>query len=140
MLATPLQMAMVAAAIANGGVVLQPYVVQQDRRARRLDRRQQTKPQTLGRAIKPQTAAELNQMMQLVVQGGTGRSADSRQLKVAGKTGTAETGLGNVYDAWFVCFAPADNPRSPSRSSSRSSRTASAARSRPRSRRPSSKN
>ena len=71
-----------------------------------------TTPQTLGRAIKPQTAAELNQMMQLVVQGGTAAGVGfPSSLKVAGKTGTAELGLGNVYDSWFVAFAPADHPR-----------------------------
>ncbi len=51
-------------------------------------------------------------MMQLVVQGGTAATVGFPPgLKVAGKTGTAELGLGTVYDAWFVCFAPADNPR-----------------------------
>ena len=51
-------------------------------------------------------------MMQLVVQGGTAASVGFPPgLKVAGKTGTAELGLGTVYDAWFVAFAPADNPR-----------------------------
>ena len=71
-----------------------------------------TTPHSLGRPIKPQTAAELNQLMQLVVQGGTAATVGFPPgLSVAGKTGTAELGLGNVYDAWFVCFAPADNPR-----------------------------
>jgi peptidoglycan glycosyltransferase len=65
----------------------------------------------LGRVIKPQTAAELNQMMQLVVEGGTATNAQIPGVPVAGKTGTAELGLGSVYDAWFVCFAPANNPR-----------------------------
>ena len=65
----------------------------------------------LGRVIKPQTAAELNQMMQLVVQAGTGTTAQIPGVPVAGKTGTAELGLGSIYDAWFVCFAPANNPR-----------------------------
>ena len=50
-------------------------------------------------------------MMQLVVQGGTGTAAQIPGVAVAGKTGTAELGLGNLYDAWFVAFAPADNPR-----------------------------
>ena len=51
-------------------------------------------------------------MMQLVVQGGTAATVGFPSgLKVAGKTGTAETGLPGVYDAWFVAFAPADNPR-----------------------------
>jgi penicillin-binding protein A len=71
-----------------------------------------TTPHTLGHPIKPQTAAQLNQMMQLVVQGGTAATVGfPAGLKVAGKTGTAELGLGSVYDAWFVCFAPADHPR-----------------------------
>jgi peptidoglycan glycosyltransferase len=65
----------------------------------------------LGRVLKPQTAAELNQMMQLVVQGGTGTQAQIPGVAVAGKTGTAEVGNSKYYNAWFVCFAPADNPR-----------------------------
>jgi peptidoglycan glycosyltransferase len=111
MLATPLQMALVAATIADRGVEPKPYLVQKIVAA---DGSTVTKtaPQTLGRVIKPRTAAELNQMMQLVVQGGTAASVGfPSSLKVAGKTGTAELGLGNLYDAWFVAFAPADNPR-----------------------------
>jgi peptidoglycan glycosyltransferase len=111
LLATPLQMAMVGQAIANGGEELQPYLV--DRIvAPDGSLVTRTTPHSLGRPIKPQTAAELNQMMQLVVQGGTAATVGfPASLKVAGKTGTAELGLGTVYDAWFVCFAPADNPR-----------------------------
>src|SRR6478735_3818888 len=111
LLSTPLQMAMVGQAIANGGEELQPYLV--DRIvAPDGSLVSRTTPHSLGRPIKPQTAAELNQMMQLVVQGGTAATVGFPPgLKVAGKTGTAELGLGTVYDAWFVCFAPADNPR-----------------------------
>ena len=110
MLVTPLQMALVGATIADKGVVPRPYLV---RKILTADGSTVTKtqPQTLGRAIKPETAAELNQMMQLVVQGGTAAGIFPSSLNVAGKTGTAETGLPGVYDAWFVCFAPADNPR-----------------------------
>jgi penicillin-binding protein A len=110
MLATPLQMAMVASTIANGGVVPKPYVVQKITTAGGATV-QTTHPSNLGRAIKPQTAAELNQMMQLVVQGGTGTAAQIPGIKVAGKTGTAETNVPNVYTAWFISFAPADNPQ-----------------------------
>ncbi|HEY7422252.1 MAG TPA: penicillin-binding transpeptidase domain-containing protein [Gaiellaceae bacterium] len=111
MLATPLQMALVGATIANKGVVPKPYLVQKIVAADG-STVSKTTPQTLGQALKPSTAAELNQMMQLVVQGGTAATVGfPAGLKVAGKTGTAELGLGNVYDAWFVCFAPADNPR-----------------------------
>src|SRR3954452_20076585 len=110
MLVTPLQMALVGATIANKGAVPKPYLVQKVVAA---DGSTVTKttPQTLGQAIKPSTAAELNQMMQLVVQSGTGTSAQIPGIPVAGKTGTAELGLGTVYDAWFVAFAPANNPR-----------------------------
>ena len=111
MLATPLQMAMVGQAIANGGKELAPYLVNKIV-APDGSLVSKTTPQVLGQPIKPSTAAELNQMMQLVVQGGTAATVGfPASLKVAGKTGTAELGLGNVYDAWFVCFAPADHPR-----------------------------
>ena len=110
MLATPLQMALVASTIANGGVEPKPYLVQKIK-APNGSVVSSTAPQMLGRVIKPQTASELNQMMQLVVQGGTGTTAQIPGVQVAGKTGTAELGLGSIYDGWFVCFAPANNPR-----------------------------
>ncbi|HEY3549433.1 MAG TPA: penicillin-binding protein 2 [Gaiellaceae bacterium] len=110
MVATPLQMALVAATIANGGVQPKPYLVQKIV-APDGSTVVKTTPQTLGRVIKPQTAAELNQMMQLVVQGGTGTLAQIPNVAVAGKTGTAEVGNSNYYNAWFVSFAPADHPR-----------------------------
>ena len=110
MLVTPLQMAMVASTVANGGVVPKPYLVQRivgpDGSTVR-----NAKPGNLGRAIKPQTAAALNAMMVSVVQGGTGTAAQIPGIQVAGKTGTAETGVNRIYTAWFVCFAPADNPQ-----------------------------
>jgi penicillin-binding protein A len=110
MLVTPLQMALVAATIADKGVEPKPYLVQKIVAADG-STVAKTTPQTLGRVIKPRTAAELNQMMQLVVQAGTGTNAQIPGVAVAGKTGTAELGLGNLYDAWFVSFAPANDPR-----------------------------
>jgi penicillin-binding protein A len=110
MLVTPLQMALVAATIADHGAEPKPYLVQKIV-APDGSTVAKTAPQMLGHPIKPRTAAELNQMMQLVVQGGTGMSAQIPGVPVAGKTGTAELGLGNLYDAWFVSFAPANNPR-----------------------------
>lgn len=108
--ATPLQMAMVAATVANDGVVPRPYLVQKivgpDGSTIK-----NTRPHSLGRAIKTETAAELTQMMASVVQGGTGTAAQIPGIQVAGKTGTAETGLNHVYTAWFVCFAPAEDPQ-----------------------------
>jgi peptidoglycan glycosyltransferase len=56
-------------------------------------------------------AREINSMMQLVVTGGTGTAAQISGIPVAGKTGTAETGVGNIYTAWFIAFAPADHPQ-----------------------------
>jgi len=110
MLATPLQMAMVAATVANGGVVPKPYVVQKVLAPDGSTVRD-THPANLGRAIKPQTAADLTAMMVAAVQGGTGTAAQIPGIQVAGKTGTAETSVAHVYTAWFVCFAPADNPQ-----------------------------
>jgi peptidoglycan glycosyltransferase len=111
MVVTPLQMALVAATIADKGVEPKPYLVQKIVGANG-STVARTTPQTLGQVIKPQTAAELNQMMQLVVQGGTAADVGfPPDLKVAGKTGTAELDLGDIYDSWFIGFAPADNPR-----------------------------
>ncbi|HXR12636.1 MAG TPA: penicillin-binding protein 2 [Gaiellaceae bacterium] len=110
MVATPLQMLLVASTIANGGVLPRPYIVDRvvGHDGSIVER---TRPSNLGRAIKPQTAADLTQMMISVVQGGTGTAAQIPGIQVAGKTGTAETGINNVYTAWFVCFAPANDPK-----------------------------
>jgi peptidoglycan glycosyltransferase len=70
-----------------------------------------TKPTQLDRASKPETASELTAMMVSVVTGGTGTSAAIPGIQVAGKTGTAETGVDNVYVPWFIAFAPADDPQ-----------------------------
>ncbi|MGH3104910.1 MAG: peptidoglycan D,D-transpeptidase FtsI family protein [Gaiellaceae bacterium] len=109
LLVTPFQMAMVAAAVANGGAVMRPYVVERVLApgGKTVTR---TKPDLLGRAIKEQTAADLTEMMKAVVASGTATSA---QLPdgVAGKTGTAETGRPGVNTVAFIGFAPADNPR-----------------------------
>src|SRR5207302_1472718 len=110
MVATPMQMLLVASTIANGGIVPRPTVVS---RIVGHDGSvvQRSRPSNLGRAIKPQTASELTQMMVSVVQAGTGTAAQIPGVQVAGKTGTAETGIDHLYTAWFVCFAPADHPR-----------------------------
>jgi penicillin-binding protein A len=110
MLTTPLQMAMVAAGVANDGVIMKPYVVKAVRTPKgKLIVR--THPQKLHRAMKPDTAAALNQMMQAAVRSGTGTRAQIPGIAVAGKTGTAETSKNRVYTAWFIFFAPADDPK-----------------------------
>jgi peptidoglycan glycosyltransferase len=110
MLVTPLQMAMVAATIANKGVVVKPRLVKRitspDGKTIASSGREE-----LGRAIKPETAAALTEMMVSVVEGGTGTAAQIPGMRVAGKTGTAETGRKDVYIPWFIAFAPADDPK-----------------------------
>jgi penicillin-binding protein A len=110
MLATPLQMAMVAAGVGNKGVVMEPFVVDRitNPNGGVVTR---TKPRKLRRAISRQTAQELTQMMEGAVQSGTGTAAQIPGVPVAGKTGTAETGIPGRYTSWFISFAPANAPR-----------------------------
>jgi penicillin-binding protein A len=110
MLVTPIQMAMVAGAVANRGVVMRPRLVQrvQTRGGKVVSR---FRPSELGRAMSEQTARELSTMMQSVVSGGTGTAAQISGVSVAGKTGTAETGVSGRNVTWFIAFAPAENPR-----------------------------
>lgn len=111
MLATPLQMALVTSTIAHGGLEPKPYLVQKVI-APDGSLVSTTSPSTVGRPISSKTASELNQMMQLVVEGGTAAGVGfPPSLHVAGKTGTAELNLGDIYDSWFTCFAPANNPQ-----------------------------
>jgi penicillin-binding protein A len=107
---TPLQMAMVAAAIGNHGAEMRPQIVERivSPGGKTITHLQ---PDQLGRPIKRQTADELTHMMELVVSGGTGTAASIPGVRVAGKTGTAETGRGNIYTAWFAAFAPAEAPK-----------------------------
>jgi peptidoglycan glycosyltransferase len=107
---TPLQMAMVAATVANRGATMRPRIIE-----RVVSPGGKTitslRPEQLARPIKRQTAAELANMMELAVRGGTGTAASIPGIRVAGKTGTAETGRANVHTTWFVAFAPVDAPR-----------------------------
>ncbi len=107
--ANPMQMALVGAAIANGGVEMEPHVVKEIRDA---DGRvvKEIKPSVFGQPISARTSAELTAMMVSVVTAGTGTAAQIPGVQVAGKTGTAETPSGKPH-AWFVSFAPARNPR-----------------------------
>ena len=110
LLVTPLQMAMVAAGVANGGSVMRPFVVD---RILKPDGSILTKtgPDEYSQAVSPTTAADLTAMMELVVESGTGTAAQIPGIRVAGKTGTAETGREGQNDVWFIGFAPADNPQ-----------------------------
>ena len=114
---TPLQMAEVAAAIANGGKLMKPQiwsrVVDPDGRVvKRLE------PSEYSQAVSPETASELTTAMEGVVSGGTGTNAAIPGVSVAGKTGTAETpsnascgGGSEQNEAWFIGFAPSEDPK-----------------------------
>ena len=107
---TPLQIAMVSAGIANGGVVMRPYLINQVLSAdlQTIDR---TSPERLGTAVSSQTASTLTSMLTEVVDQGTGTPARINGVQVAGKTGTAEQGNGKPPHAWFTAFAPANDPK-----------------------------
>ena len=111
---TPLQMAMVAAAVANGGKLMTPHltdkVVDQDGRTV-----ETINPTVYHQVMKPSTAQQVTQMMTHVVSDpqGTGTAAALSGVDVAGKTGTAQIGTpgSNLTEPWFIGFAPANNPR-----------------------------
>lgn len=107
-LATPLQMALVAAAVANGGTVMKPYVMQEVVAPSGVTLETATVEPWVT-AMDVATAASLNRMMQQVVTSGTGAGAALAGVDVAGKSGTAERGDGTNL-AWFIAFAPADDP------------------------------
>jgi penicillin-binding protein A len=107
---TPLQVAMVAAAIANHGQVMSPYLVKSVR-APDLSVISSASPISLGNAVTPDVASQLTRMMEAVVSAGTGTKAQISGVTVAGKTGTAQQGNGKAPHAWFTAFAPADNPK-----------------------------
>jgi peptidoglycan glycosyltransferase len=108
---TPLQMAMVVAAVANRGVLMEPRlterIVDPDGRVTRVE------PRVMRRVISAQAADQLNLMMRTVVESGTGTAVQLPGIQVAGKTGTAQVGAvgSNVTQPSFVAFAPADRPR-----------------------------
>ncbi len=102
--ASPLQMAMVAAAVANDGIVMEPYLVERVLSAD-LAVISQTRPRQHSTAVSEVVAAELRDMMVSVVENGTGRRAQVEGLTVGGKTGTAVTDEKRRPYAWFVAFA-----------------------------------
>lgn len=108
--ATPLQMAMVAAAVGNEGKVMDPYLVSAVR-APDLQVLSRTKPKELSEAMSAESAEQLKQMMVGVVENGTGTSAQVPGMGVGGKTGTAQSDPNRKPYAWFTALAPADDPQ-----------------------------
>ncbi len=111
---TPLQLITATCAIANGGKLMKPYLVQSiiDSDGNLVS---ETEPTVKRRVISESTASTVRSMMEAVVEGGTGKNAYIAGYRVAGKTATAEklddTNNKDVYIASFVCFAPADDPQ-----------------------------
>ena len=107
--ASPLQMAMVASAVANNGKLFKPYLVDKIVGPNGEDLGD-ANPTEMPEPISSNTASQLQDMMRAVVQQGT--ATKLRDDNIAGKTGTAETGLpGGINDRWFVGFYPADSPK-----------------------------
>ena len=107
--ATPLQMALVAAGIANNGVIMTPHVLAEVRDAEG-EVVQRFDPKPWLTAVPPSVAQQTRDMMVAVVAGGSGTRAQIPGVAVAGKTGTAQTGLDKSH-TWFISFAPAEAPR-----------------------------
>lgn len=113
-LVTPLQMAMIASGIANDGVIMEPFLVKQVTTVNGVVLHT-GKPSELYNPVSPETAASIKAMMIDAVKSGTGKNARIKGIQVAGKTGTAQNELTargkNKEHAWFIGFAPADDPQ-----------------------------
>lgn len=109
LLVTPLNMALVAAGIANDGVIMEPYMVE---KALYPSGRQAyaAKPRVWKTAVSESVASIIENMMLECVETGTGSGAKITGVTVAGKTGTAENEKPGKEHAWFVCYAPSENP------------------------------
>jgi len=105
---TPMQAAMIAAAVANRGTLMKPYLVSQVQ-APDLTVIDKTDPEEMSQPVSEEVAGQLTEMMTSVVNNGTGRRARIDGVQVAGKTGTAENSADD--HSWFIGFAPADDPK-----------------------------
>ena len=112
MLVTPLQMAMVAGAIGNAGILMRPHVVEKIVSPRGTTV-SNTGAERMGRPVGPVNARDIANMMVSAVQGGTGTAAQISGYRIGGKTGTAETGVQGQNTTWFIAFAglPGERPQ-----------------------------
>jgi penicillin-binding protein A len=108
--ATPLQMAMVVSGIANDGVVMKPHLVSQ-LRSPDLETLEEVEPEELSQAVSPDTAEQMQSMMVSVTNEGTGSTGAIPGIEVGSKTGTAQSAAARNPYAWYVSFAPANNPK-----------------------------
>jgi peptidoglycan glycosyltransferase len=106
---TPLQMAMVSSAIANGGTLMEPTLVDTIL-APDLTELKSFQPEVYNTPISSDTATKMTQLMVDDVANGAASNATIDGVDVAGKTGTAENGTDEPYTLWFTGFAPADDP------------------------------
>ncbi|MDH6435904.1 peptidoglycan glycosyltransferase [Streptomyces sp. SAI-144] len=104
--ATPLQMAMVASAVANNGTLMKPYMVD-SLQAPNVDTLEKTEPEKMSEPLSAENAQILQSMMETVVEKGTGTTAQINDVTVGGKTGTAQHGENNSKNpyAWFISYA-----------------------------------
>jgi peptidoglycan glycosyltransferase len=107
---TPMQAAMIAAAVANDGSLMKPYLVDHVT-APDLSVIDRTDPEQMSEPISADVANQLTEMMTSVVDRGTGQRAQIAGVDVAGKTGTAENADEADDHSWFIGFAPADHPK-----------------------------
>jgi peptidoglycan glycosyltransferase len=112
--ATPLQMAMVASAVANDGKLMKPYMVDK-LQSSNVDTIAQTEPEEMSQPLSSKNAQILQSMMETVVEKGTGTRAKIQGVTVGGKTGTAQHGVGNSENpyAWFLSYAKLPDGSSP---------------------------
>lgn len=112
--ATPLQMAMVASAIANDGSLMKPYMVD-ELQAPNVDALEKTDPEQYSQPLSAKNAQILQSMMETVVKDGTGKAAQIDNVTVGGKTGTAQHGENNSKNpyAWFISYAKLSDGSSP---------------------------
>ncbi|MGW4756104.1 peptidoglycan D,D-transpeptidase FtsI family protein [Streptomyces chartreusis] len=112
--ATPLQMAMVASAVANNGTLMKPYMID-ELQTNNLDAIEKTDPEEMSKPLSAENAQKLQSMMETVVEDGTGKNARISGVKVGGKTGTAQHGVDNSENpyAWFISYAKLDDGSAP---------------------------
>ena len=106
---SPIHATMIVSAIANGGTLMEPYVIDEVQNTEG-NAVEKYEPERCGALVSSSEASRLTEMMKAVVSEGTGYKLSGRDYSVAGKTGTAEV-VGRGNNAWFVGFAPADDPK-----------------------------
>ncbi|MGH4050660.1 MAG: peptidoglycan D,D-transpeptidase FtsI family protein [Clostridium sp.] len=112
-LATPMEMALVASSVANNGIMMEPMLVKEilNSKGKSLA---VTAPKQLGKVMTPETSSTMKELMRGVVTGGTGGNAAANGIEVSGKTGTADhkadASTQTAAHSWFIGFAPYDNP------------------------------